>query len=109
MAGFGPRDTPILRAPDPAALASSGPAAVYPLVPYSNRVGYCKFSWQGHDYTTLPNFGDSPHSVHGVGWQRPWEIVSSSALELVIRLRHPGDADWPFPFEVTQYFTLTPH
>ena len=65
-------------------------------MPYSNRLGYRKFRWKGHDYTTQPNFGDNPHSVHGVGWQRPWEIVSSSVLELVIRLRHPGDADWPF-------------
>jgi aldose 1-epimerase len=26
----------------------------------------------------------------------------------VLRLRHGGDADWPFAFEATQYFTLTP-
>ena len=53
-------------------------------------------------------YGDSPHSVHGVGWLRPWEIVSSSVLEVVLRLRHAGDADWPFAFEATQYFNLTP-
>ncbi|MGF1954201.1 hypothetical protein, partial [Lactococcus lactis] len=39
---------------------------------------------------------------------RPWDIVSSSVLEVVLKLSHPGDADWPFPFEATQYFTLTP-
>jgi aldose 1-epimerase len=108
IAGFWHRDTPVLRSVEPAALASSRPAAAYPLVPYSNRIAYAEFRWEGHDYTTRPNFGDSPHSVHGVGWQRPWEVVSSSALELVIRLRHPGDADWPFRFEATQHFTLTP-
>jgi len=108
IAGLWHRDQAVLRSVEPAALTASRPSACYPLVPYSNRLGYRKFRWKGHDYTTLPNFGDNPHSVHGVGWQRPWEIVSSSVLEVVLRLRHEGDADWPFAFEVSQYFTLTP-
>jgi aldose 1-epimerase len=108
VAGLWHRATPILRSVEPAELAGPRLAACYPLVPYSNRLGYCKFRWKGRDYTTRPNFGDSPHSVHGVGWQRPWEIVSSSALEVVLRLRHAGDADWPFAFEASQYYTLTP-
>ncbi len=108
IAGFWHRETPILRSVEPAALSTSRAAASYPLLPYSNRLGYRKFRWKGHDYTTRANFGDNPHSVHGVGWQRPWEIVSSSAVEVVLRLRHPGDADWPFGFEARQYFTLTP-
>ena len=66
------------------------------------------FAGRASEYTTQPNFDDSPHSLHGVGWMRPWEIVSSSAVEVVMRLRHAGDADWPFPFEASQYFTLTP-
>jgi len=108
IAGFWHRDTPILRSVEPALLSASRPSACYPLLPYSNRLAYRKFRWKGHDYTTQPNFDDSPHSVHGVGWQRPWEIVSSSVLEVVMRLRHPGDADWPFAFEAQQYFTLSP-
>lgn len=109
IAGLWHRDTPVLRSHEPAAVPTSRASACYPLVPYSNRLAYCKFRWKGHDYTTQPNFDDSPHSVHGVGWQRPWEIASSNALEVVLRLVHPGDADWPFPFESHQYFTLTPH
>ena len=68
-------------------------------VPYSNRLGYRRFRWSGKDYTTRANVADSPHSLHGIGWQRPWRIVSSSALELVLELRHAGDADWPFAFD----------
>ncbi len=108
IAGLWHGDTPVLRSVEPAALTASRPSACYPLLPYSNRLGYRKFRWKGHDYTTAANFGDSPHSVHGVGWLRPWEIVSSSVLEVVLRYRHEGDADWPFAFEATQYFTLTP-
>ena len=108
IAGFWHRETPILRSTEPALLTASRPSASFPLVPYSNRLGYRKFRWKGHDYTTQPNFGDNPHSLHGVGWLRPWEIVSSSALEVVLAYEHTPDADWPFAFEARQYFTLTP-
>ena len=108
IAGLWHGDTPVLRSVEPAALTTSRTSACYPLLPYSNRLGYRKFRWKGRDYTTGANFDDSPHSVHGVGWLRPWEIVSSSVLEVVLRYRHEGDADWPFAFEATQYFTLTP-
>lgn len=108
IAGLWHRDEPVLLSADPSALTSAWPSASFPLVPYSNRLGYRRFRWKGHDHTTLANYGDHPHSVHGVGWMRPWEIVSSSALEVVLRYRHTPDADWPFAFEASQYFTLTP-
>jgi aldose 1-epimerase len=108
IAGFWHRDTPILRSTEPALLTASRPSASFPLLPYSNRLGYRKFRWKGHDYTTQPNFENNPHSVHGVGWLRPWEIMSSSALEVVLGYEHAPDADWPFAFEARQYFTLTP-
>jgi len=108
IAGLWHRDTPVLRSTEPDALTGSRPSACYPLLPYSNRLGYRKFRWKGLEHTTQPNFDANPHSLHGVGWQRPWEIVSSSVLEVVLRLRHKGDADWPFAFEASQYFTLTP-
>ncbi|MDP9044839.1 MAG: aldose 1-epimerase [Pseudomonadota bacterium] len=108
IAGLWHQQTPILRSTEPEALPTSRLSGCFPMVPYSNRLGYRKFRWKGHDYTTQPNFDASVHSVHGVGWQRVWDIVSSSAQEVVIRYRHAGDADWPFAFEATQYFNLTP-
>ncbi len=108
IAGFWHRDLAVLRSTEPALLSASRPSASFPLLPYSNRLGYRKFRWKGRDYTTQPNFADNPHSVHGVGWLRPWEIVSSSALEVVLSYQHTPDADWPFAFEARQYFTLTP-
>jgi aldose 1-epimerase len=108
IAGLWHRDTPVLWSAEPGTLTASRPSGAYPLVPYSNRIGYRRFRWKGHDHTTLPNFGDNPHSLHGVGWLRAWEIVSSNALEVVLRYRHTPDAHWPFAFEASQYFTLTP-
>lgn len=108
IAGLWHRNTPILRGVEPAELQISRQSGSYPLVPYSNRLGYRRFRWKGHDYTTQPNFESSPHSVHGVGWLRPWEIVSSSAVDVVLRYAHTADDHWPFDFEARQYFTLTP-
>ena len=106
VAGLWHGETPILRSTEPGRLASAREAAMFPLVPYSNRLGYRRFRWRGRDHTTRANVADSPHSLHGVGWQRPWRIVSSSALEVVLELRHAADADWPFAFSARQYLAL---
>lgn len=108
IAGLWHRDQPVLRSAAPPALTAPRESACFPLLPYSNRLGFRHFRWKGSDYSTQPNFEDSPHSLHGIGWQRPWQIVSSSAVEVVMRLQHAGDADWPFAFEATQYFALAP-
>lgn len=107
VAGLWHGETPILRSSEPAQLTTARQAAMYPLVPYSNRLGYRRFRWRGQDYTTRANVADSPHSLHGVGWLRPWRIVSSSVLEVVLELVHGGDADWPFPFTARQYLSLS--
>ena len=108
IAGLWHRDVPILRSAESAALSGPRESGSFALLPYSNRLGYRRFRWQGVDHTTQANFEDSAHSLHGVGWLRPWQIVSSSAAEVVLRYRHEPDADWPFAFEARQYIHLTP-
>jgi aldose 1-epimerase len=105
VAGLWHGETPILRSREPARLDSAHDAALFPLVPYSSWLGYRRFRWRGRDHTIAAN-ADSPHSLHGVAWQRSWRIVSSSALELVLALDHEGDADWPFAFSARHYLAL---
>ena len=107
IAGFWFDTLPILRSTEPGDLQAARPSGCYPLIPYSNRLGYRRFRWHGKDHTTQPNFDDSPHSVHGMGWQRPWTVESARADDAVLTLVHPGDADWPFAFEARQAFSLT--
>lgn len=106
IAGLWRDGLPVLRSVDPLALAASRPSGCYPLVPYSNRLGYRRFRWLHQDHSTLANFDDSPHSVHGVAWQRPWTVVSATATEAEIACTHAADAHWPFAFEVRQRFVL---
>ncbi len=107
IAGLWHHDVPVMRSTEPRLLDSVRLAGCFPMVPYQNRLGYRRFRWHGKDYTTEPNFGASPHSLHGLGWQRPWELQSHSAFEAVLRLEHHADAHWPFDFEAIQHFSLT--
>ena len=108
IAGLWHGSLPVLRGCEPAALTSARAAGCFPLAPYSNRLGYRRFRFQGRDYTTAPNFDDNPHSVHGVAWQRPWQLLSSDAGSAELQLVHAPDAHWPFAFECRQRFVLSP-
>ncbi len=93
--------------------------ACYPLVPYSNRIGQGRLAFDGRTYALDLNFGDHPHSIHGVGWQRPWRVIRHDDARALLAYDHrPGDggnghgaaaADcraWPWPFRATQWFQL---
>jgi aldose 1-epimerase len=79
----------------------------YPLVPYSNRLADAKLQWAGKQYSLVPNFAPEPHAIHGVGWQRSWDILSLTESALALIYRHAPDASWPFAFEAVQAFELS--
>ncbi|MFY7857869.1 MAG: aldose 1-epimerase [Rubrivivax sp.] len=108
VAGLWRDGLPVLRSTEPADLQRARDAGCYPLVPYSGRLGYRRFRWHGRDHTTAPNFDDSPHSLHGLAWLRPWTVAEQTATRAVLALDHAADADWPFPFHAVQTFELAP-
>ena len=107
IAGRWLRDVAVMRSSEPADLVSARQSACYPLAPYSNRLGYRRFRWLGQDHTTQPNFDDNPHSVHGVAWQRPWQVAHHDAGQAELRYVHKPDHHWPFAFELQQQFLLS--
>ncbi len=84
--------------------------ASYPLVPYSNRIAHARVAFAGRDIALERNFGDHPHSIHGVGWQRPWRVVARDASTALIAFDHTAkEAEaraWPWPFRATQWLGL---
>jgi aldose 1-epimerase len=106
-AGLWLRDIAVMRSTPPADLAGARQSASFPLVPYSNRLGYRRFRWLGQDYTTQTNFDDNPHSVHGVAWQRPWQVLRQDSEQVELGYVHEPDAHWPFAFDVRQRFVLS--
>jgi aldose 1-epimerase len=106
IAGLWLGGLPVLRCTEPDELDSGARGASYPLVPYSNRLGHRRFDWLGRSYTTASNAPGMPHSIHGIGWQRPWSVVVHGDAEATISLEHLPDADWPFAFTAQQRFVL---
>ena len=104
---------PILRpAPAEALMAGNGRGmACFPLVPYSNRIAGGQFNLHGTPHPLTLNFGDHPHSIHGIGWQAPWLVdeagPSRARLSLLHRAEGTAAARWPFAFHATQWFQLT--
>src|SRR6185437_6308122 len=105
--------TPILRPTSAATLAAHDVTgtACYPLVPYSNRIRDATLHFAGRTFPLARNFGAHPHSIHGVGWQRPWSVETCSSTSVRLALVHAARGDdagaWPWPFRATQTFHLT--
>jgi aldose 1-epimerase len=79
----------------------------FPLLPYGNRIGSGRFRWFGVDYTLQRNFGDSPHSIHGVGWQRAWAVEAWNSRSMTLRLDHVPGPSWPFAFTAEVRYDLS--
>jgi len=80
-------------------------SASFPLIPYSNRIRDGRFSFAEQTYQLPLNFGDHPHSIHGVAWQSSWQPIRITAAKAVIELDYRS-GDWPFPFRAVQSFEL---
>ncbi len=106
IAGLWLGDVPVLRSTPAAELASARQAGSYPLVPFSNRIGHGTLEWQGTSHPLVRSNGDEPHAIHGVGWQRPWELLDNDSSFAMLAYEHRADALWPFAFDCSQTFRL---
>jgi aldose 1-epimerase len=106
IAGLWHGELPVLRSAPVARLASARDSGCYPLVPFSNRIGQATLQWQGTQHPLVRNNGEEPHAIHGVGWQRPWEVLDSDAASAMLAHEHRADASWPFAFDSSQTFRL---
>lgn len=99
----------MLRAASESGVAARDPYATagFPLVPYSNRIGQGSFEWHGNLVTLARNFPPEPHAIHGVGFERPWQVRTRSRDSVLLSLRHRPDSGWPWAFEARQCLTLT--
>jgi aldose 1-epimerase len=99
---------PVLRSTPADQLASARLSGCYPLVPFSNRIGQASLVWQGTQHPLIRNNGDEPHAIHGVGWQRPWNVLDSDDSSAMLAYEHTPDASWPFAFDCSHTFRLRP-
>ena len=107
MAGLWWGDVPVLRSTSGPALSSARLAGSYPLVPFSNRVAQAKLVWAGTSHPLVQNNAAEPHAIHGVGWQRAWQVLDESDQFALLSYEHKADAAWPFAFDTSQAFRLS--
>ena len=106
VAGLWLHDIPVLRSTPGAELTSVRQSGSYPLVPFSNRIGYGQLQWSGTSHPLVKNFDPEPHTIHGLGWERPWAVLESREHYALLSLEHRADAAWPFDFDCSQAFKL---
>lgn len=80
--------------------------ACFPLVPYTNRIALGCFAFGGKTYRLPRNFGDHPHSLHGIGWQSQWSLEAAGEATATLSLDHGGDDRWPWRFRAEQRVEL---
>lgn len=81
----------------------------FPLVPFCNRIRNGAAMFAGREIRMHPNHpgSDSPHPLHGIGWQRPWRAVAIADAQATLELAVEGDAQWPWSFSASQTFKLS--
>lgn len=85
--------------------------ACFPMVPYCNRIARGHFAFQGRNIALTPNFPSEVNTIHGMGWQAPWQVINKTVDALHLGYDHDAAASaasgWPWTFRATQTFKLT--
>ena len=114
IGGWTWRGAPVLRPTPPEVLAGTNSRLLscFPLIPFSNRIAWGRFSFGGESFQLDRNFGDHPHTIHGNAWQRAWEVARSDLAEAELVLHHDPAADsgshWPYRYTATLHYALAP-
>jgi aldose 1-epimerase len=82
--------------------------ASFPLLPFCNRIRNGRASFEGREIRFPPNNPAqlSPHPLHGIGWQRPWKVITAQQSHASLTLDVPATDAWPWHFSAQQQFTL---
>jgi len=80
-------------------------SSCFPLVPFSNRIRYGKFNWQGKEVNLPLNHPPEKHAHHGHGWQVAWDVVSRDATNVKLEYVYKA-AQWPFSYKAEQSIML---
>lgn len=96
-----------LRPATAAALAAGDPLgmASFPLVPFCNRIRDGRFELDGLQVSLSPNYQASPHTLHGLGWQRAWQVERTGPSATTLSLDCAA-GEWPYAFSARQHFRL---
>jgi aldose 1-epimerase len=93
--------------PMPAGAADPLQSSCFPLVPYCNRIAEGTFHWGEQTIAMRGNFPPEPHSLHGLGWQVPWDVVRADSFRCTLVHHHSGaEPGWPWAYRAEQRVRL---
>lgn len=84
-------------------------AALYPLVPYSNRIRDGRLAFGNEVIQLARNWPGVDHPMHGDGWAHAWQVVRGDARSAEIVYQHePASAHggWPLRYRARQQYRL---
>lgn len=84
-------------------------AALYPLVPFSNRIRDGQLMFHGEQFHLVRNWPGVGHPMHGDGWAHAWDVVRSDETSAEIVYLHERAADtggWPFRYRARQSYRV---
>lgn len=79
--------------------------AMFPMVPYANRIAGNGFDFGGRHWQFAANNPPERFNVHGTGWHSNW-TASEQGPSVLLSLDHIAP-DEPYSYRATQLFTLT--
>lgn len=107
LAAFRRGRTDILRPLSKADLAAGNVlgTAMFPMVPYANRISGNAFQFRDKIYRVHANNPPERFNVHGTGWLRPWTVgaLTDSGATISISVDEGKD---PYRYCAEQHFTL---
>jgi aldose 1-epimerase len=100
-------ELPVLRSTAPEALHNVRLSASYPLAPFSNRLAQAQLHWNGTGHPLVQNATGEAHAIHGIVWQKAWEVIESSEHMAMLACHYDAQpGSWPFSFDCSQVFQL---
>lgn len=79
-------------------------AACFPLVPFSNRIENAAFRFKNQSIDLQSNWPGNM-SIHGIGWQKAWNVLKHSDTDLMLGLDMESP-DWPWQAGATLIYSL---
>lgn len=81
-------------------------AAMFPMLPYANRIAGNRFAFNGRQWDFTPNNPPDPLTLHGSGWKSEWQLEHEGG-GVLLSLDHDAP-DEPYFYHATQRFALSP-
>ena len=76
------------------------------LCPFPNRIEEGRYSFNGQVHRLPINETEHGHAIHGLVFDKEFNIISRSERHIELSLDYPGTSGFPFSFRCTVEYTL---